>query len=242
MRIVGIIPSRLASTRLPNKPLLDIAGHPMIWHVWNRAKQSALLSRVCVSTPDAEIAAVIEEAGGSVIITRADHPTGSDRLAETVHLLGLDDQDIVVNIQGDEPLIETEALDAVVRPLLEDPLLMMSSACCVCPNESLNNTAAVKVVLDRSSNALYFSRSLIPYTRNENIVQPKLHIGLYAYKASFLRIFTVLPPSPLEQTEGLEQLRALEYGYKIRMVELQHPSVGVDTQEDLERVRAILLA
>lgn len=242
MRIVGIIPSRLASTRLPNKPLLDIAGHPMIWHVWNRARQSTLLSRVCVSTPDPEIAAVIEEAGGSVIITRADHPTGSDRLAETIHVLGLDDHDIVVNIQGDEPLIEIEALDAVVRPLIEDPLLMMSSACCACPQDSLNNPASVKVVMDLNGNALYFSRSLIPYTRNEGILPAKLHIGIYAYRASFLRIFTVLPPSPLELTEGLEQLRALEYGYKIRMVELDHPSIGVDTQEDLDRVRAILLA
>lgn len=240
-RIVGLIPARLAATRLPNKPLIDIAGKPMVQHVWERARQVRGMSQVAVATPDEEIARAVEAFGGQAIMTSASHRSGTDRLAEAASILGLEAQDIVVNIQGDEPLIQPAAIEAVLAPLLEDSTLPMSSLMCPCPEYDLDSPACVKVVVGLNGEALYFSRARLPYRRNPDgpaIVMQ--HCGLYAYRRWFLAAFAALPPTPLEQTEALEQLRALEHGYRIRLVRIENAPVGVDTPEDLERARRLL--
>ncbi len=242
MQIVGLIPARLAAQRLPGKPLLDIAGKPMIWHVWNSASKATSLTTVAVTTPDREIADIIEQHGGRAVITGNNHRTGSDRLAEASRLLNLADDDIVVNIQGDEPMMDPASIDAVVSPLVQDSNLLMSSAMTPCPEDSLDAPAAVKVVCALNNNGLYFSRSRIPHPRQPGGACTMLHLGLYAYRARFLQLFSTLPPTPLEQSESLEQLRALEHGYSIRMVTVSKTSIGVDTLEDLERVRKIMSA
>ncbi len=240
MQIVGLIPSRMAAQRLPGKPLLDIAGKPMIWHVWNSATKATSLTTVAVTTPDREIAEVIEKHGGKAVITGNNHRTGSDRLAEAARLLQLADDDIVVNIQGDEPMMDPASIDAVVAPLMLDSSLQMSSAMTPCPEDSLDAPAAVKVVCALNNNALYYSRSRIPHPRQTGGAITMLHLGLYAYRAGFLQLFSGLAPTPLEQSESLEQLRVLEHGYTIRMVTVSKPSIGVDTIEDIERVRKIM--
>ena len=243
-RVVALIPARLAATRLPNKPLIDIAGWPMIRHVWERARAASGIAQVAVATPDAEIIAAVEGFGGTAILTSPAHRSGTDRLAEAAAILGLADADIVVNVQGDEPLIEPAAIEKVFAPLLSHPNLPMASLMCPCPAQDRDNPACVKVVCARSGDALYFSRARLPFARAASIKTPPVeimqHIGLYAYRRDFLARFAALPPSPLEQTESLEQLRVLENGYRIRMARIESAPVGVDTPEDLERVRQIL--
>jgi 3-deoxy-manno-octulosonate cytidylyltransferase (CMP-KDO synthetase) len=237
MKVVGVIPARLAATRLPDKPLLDIAGKPMIQRVWERAKAAACLDDLLVATPDREICEAVQGFGGRAVMTSDCHRSGTDRIAEVAGSLVAE---IFANIQGDEPLIEPEAIDRVVAPLLANPALAMSSLMCRCPPEERDNPATVKVVCDMEGNALYFSRSRIPFPRSAATGVPVMqHIGLYAYRRDFLLTFSQLAPTPLEQTESLEQLRALEHGYGIRMAAVERAPLSVDTPEDLERVRAL---
>jgi 3-deoxy-manno-octulosonate cytidylyltransferase (CMP-KDO synthetase) len=236
MSVVGIIPARLAATRLPDKPLLDIAGKTMIQRVWERAQQARRLDSVYIATPDERIRQVVEEFGGVALMTSDRHRSGTDRLAEAS--AGLD-AEIIVNIQGDEPLIEPGYIDRSVEPLLEDPALEMSSLMCICPEEERENPATVKVVAAANGDALYFSRSRIPFPRGEEGVPVMQHIGLYAYRRDFLLEFSKLSPTPLEITESLEQLRALENGRRIRMVAVEKAPLSVDTMEDLVRVQVL---
>lgn len=238
MEVVGIIPARLAAVRLPNKPLLDIASKPMIWWVWHNAKQAKTLREVMVATPDEQIAEVVRAFGGIAVMTSPKHRSGTERLAEAAQNLSAD---IIVNIQGDEPLMPPENIDAVARPLLEDASLPMSSLMCPATDEEKDKPTVVKVVVDRMGNALYFSRSRIPYPREPSA--PAItykHLGIYAYRRDFLLQYAAMEPTPLEQMEMLEQLRVLENGYRIRMVRVEQTSIGVDTEEDLNRVRAII--
>lgn len=239
MKVIGVIPARMAATRLPNKPLIDIGGKPMIQRVWERASEAACLNGLVVATPDLAIYEAVEAFGGAAVMTSDAHRSGTDRLAEVA---AGQDADILVNIQGDEPLIEPETIERVVAPFLLDPALPMASVMCVCPLEERDNPATVKVVCNRRGDALYFSRARIPFQRNadstEGAAQVMQHVGLYAYRRDFLLEFAALPPTPLEQTESLEQLRALENGYTIRLVTIDRAPLSVDTPDDLERVRA----
>lgn len=242
MSIVGIIPARYASTRFPGKPLADLAGRPMIQHVYERVCRATMLEEVMVATDDERIADAVRQFGGEVVMTSAEHTTGTDRLAEVAKRLS--SAEIIVNIQGDEPLISSAVIDAVITPLREDPSIPMSSAMAPLPdNIRAWDSNVVKVVCDLQGFALYFSRSPIPNPR-EGITGPgpwKRHYGLYAYRREFLLAFASFSVGPLEKLEQLEQLRALEHGFKIKMVEMDDDrSIGVDTPEDLERVRAIL--
>ncbi|MBI1764745.1 MAG: 3-deoxy-manno-octulosonate cytidylyltransferase [Acidobacteria bacterium] len=251
--VIALIPARYASTRLPGKPLLDIGGVPMILRVVQRARQAASIQRVIVATDDERVFATVKAAREEVWLTSPAHRTGTDRLAEVAAQL---DAGIIVNVQGDEPLIEPATIDAAVAPLLADASIVMSTTCE--PIESaadLLNPNVVKVVTDTAGFALYFSRNPIPYPRAEAQAhgsltaalqaQPELlaryakHTGLYAYRRDFLLQYAKLPPTPLEQTELLEQLRALEHGYRIRVVKVRQRSIGVDTPEDLELVRRL---
>ena len=236
-----IIPARLASTRLPNKPLADIGGLPMVVRVAQQARLSQA-AQVVVAADDASIVQACAAHGVQAILTRVDHLSGSDRLAEAVAALGLADETIVVNVQGDEPLIEPALINAVAHTLAEAPeAAMASAACAITRSEELHNPNAVKVVLAKNGHALYFSRSLLPYPREAAIAaaHPALrHIGIYAYRAGFIQRFTQLEAAPLERIESLEQLRALWHGYAIAMhISASEPAAGVDTPEDLERVR-----
>jgi 3-deoxy-manno-octulosonate cytidylyltransferase (CMP-KDO synthetase) len=242
MRAVVLIPARLAATRLPNKPLAMIHGKPMIQHVYERALLARTMQGVFVATPDQAIAEAVAKFGGNVILTSISHPTGTDRLAEAITRLP-EPFDVVVNVQGDEPLIDPRLIDRIAEPLLADPTLSMASACCPLPIERIHDPNAVKVVLAQNNNALYFSRAPIPFNRDSTqLCAPKLHFGLYAYRSDFLALFPTLARTPLEKAESLEQLRALEHGYQIRMIETDHAPIPVDTIEDLERVRKLLAA
>jgi 3-deoxy-manno-octulosonate cytidylyltransferase (CMP-KDO synthetase) len=241
MKTIVMIPARLAATRLPDKPLADIGGKPMIQHVWERAREALGIDGVFIATPDERIWDVVKGFGGEAILTRADHETGTDRLAEAVSQLP-GSVEIVVNVQGDEPRIDPRTISAVAQPLRDDPQLAMASACCPLPPERLSDPNAVKVVLAMNGDALYFSRAPIPFVRDASAgVVPRLHVGLYAYRREFLQAFPTLPRTPLERAESLEQLRALESGYRIRMIEIERAPSAVDTHEDLERVRALFL-
>ena len=238
VRIVGIIPARMAATRLPGKPLLDIAGKPMIQHVWEKARMARHLTAVYVATPDVEIENAVRAFGGTAIMTSDLHRTGTDRLAEACRTT---EADIVVNIQGDEPLIDPASIDAAAEPLMADANLPMASLMVRCPADQLDNPATVKVVCAANGDALYFSRARIPFDRSgtgsATVMQ---HIGLYAYRTGFLIAYAAMEPTVLERTEMLEQLRVLENGYRIRMVEVPTAPLSVDTPEDLERVREII--
>jgi len=235
---VGMIPARMAATRLPGKPLVDICGKPMIQRVWEQACGSRTLREVLVVTPDEEILRTVEAFGGRAVMTSASHRSGTDRLAEAARSL---EADVVVNIQGDEPLIEPAAIDAAAAPLLRDPALEMTSLMARCPADQLDNPATVKVVCAADGSALYFSRSRVPFPRNaEQAVPVMQHIGLYAYRRSFLLTYAALPPALLERTEMLEQLRVLENGYRIHMVEVAAAPLSVDTPDDLARMRQLV--
>jgi len=248
MSFIVLIPARAASTRLPDKPLADIAGKPMVVRVAERAAQSGATA-IYVATDDARVQRAAESHGHRALLTRADHATGTDRLAEAVQQLDLPDDAVVVNVQGDEPLIEPELIDAVAAQLQAAP--HADIATCACPladAEALFNPNVVKVVCAADGRALYFSRAPIPWARDalaggRRVLAPGLpalhHIGLYAYRAAFLRRFPGLPQGALEGFESLEQLRALEHGHVIVVHRAaQPPAAGVDTPADLERVRA----
>jgi 3-deoxy-manno-octulosonate cytidylyltransferase (CMP-KDO synthetase) len=242
-----LVPARLASSRLPRKPLADIGGLPMVVRVARQAALSAA-SRVVVAADDAEIVLACERHGVAAMLTRADHVTGSDRLAEACALLGLDGDALVVNVQGDEPLIEPELIDACAALLRERTDCVMGTAAHAIDSAAeYANPNVVKVVLDAAGRALYFSRAPIPYRRDALPAlalpspAPLRHVGVYAYRAAFLRRFPALPPCPLEATEALEQLRVLWHGERIAVhVSARRPGPGVDTPEDLRRVRALL--
>jgi 3-deoxy-manno-octulosonate cytidylyltransferase (CMP-KDO synthetase) len=248
MNFTVLVPARLASTRLPGKPLADIAGLPMIVRVARNAARSAA-SRVVVAADDASIVAACAAHGVEALLTRADHATGSDRLAEACTLLGLDGTDLVVNVQGDEPLLDPQMIDACAALLARHPDCVMSTAAHpIDAVDEFDNPNVVKVVLDAAGRALYFSRAPIPWWRDSRasgaspipIDAALRHIGLYAYQAGFLRRFPQLAASPLEQIEALEQLRVLWHGERIAVhVSDSRPGPGVDTPEDLARVRAL---
>lgn len=237
-KIVGIIPARLAATRLPNKPLLDIAGKPMIQWVYEHACECKLLDDVVVATPDEEIKKCVESFGGKAIMTSSRHKSGTDRLAEAARKV---QANIIVNIQGDEPLLEPSAVDMLAEVMLRDPSLPMASLMTkiLDPKEE-DNPSVVKVVTDIRGLALYFSRSKIPYTRHSAHASVYKHIGIYAYRLEFLLCYANMGQTPLEKTESLEQLRALENGYKIKMVETVFSPISVDTPDDLKAVKGVL--
>jgi 3-deoxy-manno-octulosonate cytidylyltransferase (CMP-KDO synthetase) len=238
MRALAVIPARYASTRLPGKALIDIGGKPMIEHVYRQAARAAFLAEVWVATDDERIAAAVRAFGGNVAMTRADHPSGTDRIAEAAAGLNAD---VIVNVQGDEPMLDPGEIDAVVAPFSTDPELRMSTAAVLITRpEDISDPAAVKVVTDQHGFALYFSRLPIPLYRSDPDGPHFKHLGLYAYRKDFLLHYATLPPTPLELAERLEQLRVLENGYRIKVVTVQHDAIGVDTPEDLERVRALL--
>ncbi len=253
MSFTVLIPARLASTRLPNKPLVDIGGLPMVVRVARRVlsgNPGSWQPRVVVAADSTEITEACAAHGVESVLTRTDHPSGSDRLAEASALLGLSDDEIVVNVQGDEPLIDPALVSAVANLLVRRPQASMSTAAHPIDNEAeYNNPNVVKVVLDASAMALYFSRAPIPHWRDQParsarfdspsaLNQSLHHIGIYAYRSGFLRQFPNLTQAPIEITEALEQLRALWHGYRIAVhVATQAPGPGVDTPEDLARVR-----
>jgi 3-deoxy-manno-octulosonate cytidylyltransferase (CMP-KDO synthetase) len=241
LQIVAVIPARFASTRFPGKPLADIDGRPMIEHVYRRAAASRSVSRVIVATDDLRIATTVTGFGGHVRLTRADHPTGTDRLAEVA--AGLD-CDVVVNVQGDEPLLDPRAIAEAVAPFADPSISMTTLYRRIDTPAELTDPNVVKVVVDRAGFALYFSRAPIPCVRDPRGGWPPLyrHVGLYAYRRSALLVLASLEPTPLERAESLEQLRALEHGIRIKTVETAYDSIGVDTPQDLEQVRRLLMA
>jgi 3-deoxy-manno-octulosonate cytidylyltransferase (CMP-KDO synthetase) len=236
---VGLVPARYQAQRFPGKPLAPIAGLPMLRRVWEGAREATALREVIVATDDERIAEACRSFGASVAMTRSDHPTGTDRLAEVAARL---DDAIVVNVQGDEPLVEGRAIDAMVEVLLADPSAPMSTVVHDADPDALDDPNRVKVVLDRQGNALYFSRSRIPALRDPARA-PRYwqHAGLYAYRRDFLLEFVKLAPTPAERAEQLEQLRALENGHRIRcaVVEGWH-GIPVDVPADVARVEARL--
>jgi 3-deoxy-manno-octulosonate cytidylyltransferase (CMP-KDO synthetase) len=247
--VLAVIPARYHSTRLPGKPLLDIAGQPMIAHVYARVRAASRVDAVLVATDDPRIVAAVEAAGGHAWLTSADHPSGTDRLAEVARDLPCG---LIVNVQGDEPLIEPSAIDAAIAPLLADPAIEMTTLCRPLASGELTNPNVVKVVRRLDGRALYFSRLPIPYRRDAQAADVRAgapapapsmaHVGLYGYRRATLLRLAGLPPTALEQAEALEQLRALEHGIDITVVPTTHDGIGVDTPEDLARVRQRLLA
>ena len=242
-QIVAVIPARYDSTRLPGKVLADIAGRPMVEHVYRRVAAARGVDAVVVATDDERVAAAVRSFGGIARMTRATHRTGTDRIAEVAADLSCG---IVLNVQGDEPMIEPAMIEQVIAPLAADPAAVMSTVYCAITDPSDHaNPNVVKVVSDRQGRALYFSRAPIPHLRDirlRRLPPAYKHIGLYGYRRAFLLTLAALPQTPLELSESLEQLRALEHGYRIHAVETQHDSIGVDTPEDLDRVRRQLLA
>lgn len=244
-----VIPARYASTRLPGKPLADIAGRPMIVRVAAAARR-ARTDGVWVATDDERVAAAVRQHGFDAVMTRANHVSGTDRIAEVADQLGWNDEDIVVNVQGDEPLLDPALIEVVAAALRDDADAAMATAAHpLGAAADLFNPNVVKVVCDARGRALYFSRAPIPWDRDRFAdsrdelpvdLPAQRHIGLYAYRAGFLRRFGQLAVSPLERCESLEQLRALWHGYPIQVVSVDHaPAPGVDTPEDLERVRRL---
>ena len=230
--VLAVIPARYDSTRFPGKALANLDGHPMIEHVYRRASAAALVHGTIVATDDERIARAVAGFGGAVVMTRRDHTSGTDRIAEVVAALPCR---VVVNVQGDEPLLEPSTIDAAVQPLLDDATLEMSTLCrpFTDPHE-FTSPHVVKVVCDNRGRALYFSRALIPGS--------SAHVGLYVYRRDVLLRLAALPPVPQEDAEKLEQLRAVVHGIGIRVIETRHASAGVDTPEDLERVRQLMAA
>jgi 3-deoxy-manno-octulosonate cytidylyltransferase (CMP-KDO synthetase) len=242
--IVGAIPARYGSSRLPGKPLLPIAGRPMIEHVYARASAARGLDRVVVLTDDERIARAVEAFGGRCEMTPADCASGTDRIAWAArHGGGLTDASAVVNIQGDEPLIDPEAVSRLALHLREHPGDPVVTLAAEALPEEIDNPNAVKVVLDLAGYALYFSRAPIPWPRqpSEDIeARPLKHLGIYGYQRAALLRLAELPPTPLERCESLEQLRALENGIAIRVLRAERGSPGVDTRDDLDRVERLL--
>ena len=238
MKILCVIPARYASTRLPGKPLADIVGKPMIQHVYERSAQATIPQQVVVATDDEKVFQAVQQFGGKVVITSSEHQTGTDRLAEVASKYA--EVDVIINVQGDEPLIDPKVIDELAQEFLNDTALQMATVMSIMDSEDYQNPNAVKVVTDLNNNALYFSRSLLPYPRVAGKANVYKHIGIYAYKKDFLLKFAKLEPTPLEQSESLEQLRALENGYKIKMIKTKSKFIGVDSIEDLQTVNELL--
>lgn len=238
MKILCVIPARYASTRLPGKPLADIVGKPMIQHVYERSAQATIPQQVVVATDDEKVFQAVQQFGGKVVMTSSEHQTGTDRLAEVASKYA--EVDVIINVQGDEPLIDPKVIDELAQEFLNDTALQMASVMSIMDTEDYQNPNAVKVVTDLNNNALYFSRSLLPYPRVAGKANVYKHIGIYAYKKDFLLKFAKLEPTPLEQSESLEQLRALENGYKIKMIKTKSKFIGVDSIEDLQTVNKLL--
>ncbi len=239
---IGIIPARFSSTRFPGKSLALLAGQPVIRHVYRAASRAASLSAVWIATDDERIANAAESFGAKVLMTRPDHVCGSDRLVEALEHIGCGAADIVVNIQGDEPLLQTGVIDRCVRALEQNADADWTTLIYPLENGAdADNPNVVKVVCDLRGFALYFSRLAIPFNRGGTGLPVRFgHAGLYAYRAEALRRFASCPPTPLEQSEKLEQLRALEHGMKILCVEVERAYPGVDTPEDLEHLEALV--
>ncbi len=239
--VLVVIPARYASTRFPGKPLHLIAGKPLVQHVWERCMECREVARVVVATDDERIATAARDFGAEVCLTRADHPSGTDRIAEVAEKYP--DFPFLINVQGDEPLISPDLVDELARTLRDTPGLPMITAANPMTEEAdIENPNIVKVVLTRSGDALYFSRSRLPYPRNAPLVPCYRHAGIYGYTREFVRQFVTWEPSPLEQTESLEQLRALENGARIRVVITTETSPGVDTPEQAAFVEQLLLS
>lgn len=241
MKVLCVIPARYASTRLPGKPLSMIAGKPMIQHVYERACQAQMPDEVIVATDNELVEKAVAAFGGKAVMTSPDHPSGTDRLAEVA--LMYPDVDVIVNVQGDEPMIPPEVIDNLSKAFEADAELNMATMKVAMDEADYDNPAAVKVVTDLNGYALYFSRSLMPYPRNKpEGYKVYKHVGIYAYRRNFLLKYAALQPTPLEKAESLEQLRALENGYKIKVLESDFKGIGVDTPEDLAAVNELFAA
>lgn len=242
MDILAFIPARYDSTRFPGKPLALIAGRPMIQHVYLCAKACQRISEVFVATDDERIMDCVHSFGGKAILTGKGHPSGTDRIAEAARKLGLRKDDLVVNVQGDQPLFEPSVISSLIKPLAEDPRIPMSTLKHLITDErDVDDTNSVKVVTDKEGYALFFSRSPIPFFRDSKCSRTHhKHLGFYGYRMEFLSLFAGLPVGRLESAEKLEQLRALENGYRIMVVETPFDSVEVDTRADIKRVEEML--
>lgn len=243
MKIIGIIPARWGSTRFEGKVLANIAGKPMLQHVYERAKQAKLIDGVLIACDDERIFKACEKFGARVVLTSSNHPSGTDRIAEAAKKISCG---LVINIQGDEPLIKPSVIDDLARVMMEERVATVGTLIKKIENkQEIENPNIVKVIVDQHKYALYFSRAVVPYPRDqkdrEGIVYYK-HLGIYAYRKDFLLNFKNLPKSNLEEIERLEQLRILEAGYKIKTVLTQAETIGVDTPEDLEKVEALFLS
>jgi 3-deoxy-manno-octulosonate cytidylyltransferase (CMP-KDO synthetase) len=239
MKIIGVIPARWASTRFEGKVLAPINGKPMIQHVWERSQKSELLNDLVIACDDDRVVVAAEQFGAKTVLTSKEHASGTDRIAEAIESM---EGDIIINIQGDEPLIDHAVIDALAATLVEDSSCSMGTAIkVVTTKKELKDPNVVKVVVDGEMNALYFSRSVIPYNRDDSdeAIYYK-HLGIYAYRRDFLLSYKMLPKSNLEKCEQLEQLRVLEFGYKIKTVVTDIDTIGVDTPEDLGRVEKLL--
>lgn len=242
MRAVGVIPARWGSTRFPGKPLALVAGKPLLQWVIEGARQAKRLSEICVATDDERIANLARFVGARVVMTEADLPTGTDRVWRAAQEL---EGDVIVNIQGDEPLIDGSLLDALVAPFFEDENLEMATLGRSLDKDALHSPNTAKIVLNERNEAIYFSRYPIPYSRRSADQEASLtaalkHIGIYAFRREFLARFCAQPPTALEMSEGLEQLRALYLGAKIRVVRVEHEAYGVDTPEDVQKIETII--
>jgi len=238
--VAVVIPARYRSSRFPGKPLALVDGRPMIWYVWENAVKSRCASRVVVATDDERIAEAVRGFGGEVFMTSPGCASGTDRVAEAArHLF----EDILINLQGDEPLMHPSVIDAVAEPLLSDPEVRMSTAALPREDpEEFLRPSVVKVVVDDRGDALYFSRAPIPHVRDTGPARYRKHLGIYGYRKEFLFRVSTLPPSSLEEAERLEQLRVLQGGFRIRVVDVAFDSVGVDTPEDLRIVEQRICA
>lgn len=236
MKIACIIPSRYESTRLPGKPLRLIHGKTLIRRVYERASLARVPDAVLIATDHEAIAEEVRSFGGTPVMTSRDCPTGTDRLAEVIRQYP--DYDIIVNVQGDEPMIDPDVIDRLALLLEERPDLDMATAATPLAEDEYDDPAAVKVVVSQKGDALYFSRSLIPYPRHAFSVPSLKHVGIYAYRKDFLAAYAEMEQTPLEKTESLEQLRALEMGYKIGVIREETPGIGIDTEEDLKKAEA----
>lgn len=240
MKVLCVIPARYASTRLPGKPLALIAGKPMIQHVYERASRAAIPSEVVVATDSELVAEAVRNFGGKVMMTSPEHPSGTDRLAEVA--LSYGDADVIINVQGDEPMIPPEIIDRLAQAFEDNEDLNMATLKTVMDEADYNNPNAVKVVTDQNGYALYFSRSLLPYPRNKTAdFKVYKHVGIYAYRRSFLLSYAAYEPTPLEQIECLEQLRVLENGERIKVLECKFKGIGIDTPEDLAAINALFI-
>lgn len=238
-KVIGVIPARYESSRLAHKLLLDLCGKPLIQWTWESAKSARLLDKLIIACDDQKIEEAGKEFGAEVVMTSTGHASGTDRIAETVVNI---DTDIVINIQADEPLIHFSIIDSLAQTMIDDPELMMATVKTkITDPQDIKDPGIVKVICDKDDFAIYFSRSPVPYLRDKGSTYPyNKHLGIYAYRKDFLYTFKNLPPSKLEEAEKLEQLRALEAGFKIKVIETAFGSWGVDTEEDFEKIKKII--